>query len=68
MIFKKIFVAVILIFCIFSVPTTAKDRPTWLIELPRVMCLNNKVWLVWVQYEYPIQVTGIFCSLDEDLI
>jgi hypothetical protein len=46
----------------------ADDKPTWMQELPRVMCLKNQLWLVWVQSKYAVQVTGIFCTLTEDLV
>ena len=46
----------------------AEDKPSWMQELPKIMCLKNQLWLVWVKSEYAVQVTGIFCSLKEDLV
>lgn len=46
----------------------AEDKPSWMLELPKVMCLKNQLWLVWVKSEYAVQVTGVFCSLKEDLV
>ena len=43
------------------------EQPSWMIELPKIMCLKNVVWLVWVKSEYAVQVEGIFCSLKGDL-
>lgn len=46
----------------------AASQPTWMIELPKILCLKNQLWLVWVKSEYAVQVEGIFCSLKGDLV
>lgn len=66
--FKQLVVSSCFVIMLVLTPTHAADRPSWLIELPRVMCLKNQLWLVWKTSEYAVQVTGIFCSLTEDLV
>lgn len=65
--FKKIFLSLVLTSLLIT-PSIANERPAWMIELPRVMCLKNKLWIVWPNSQYAVQVTGIFCSLSEDLV
>lgn len=65
--FKNIFASIVLASLLIA-PSIANEKPSWMIELPRVMCLKNKLWIVWPNSNYAVRVTGIFCSLDEDLI
>lgn len=64
---KNIFVLLVLASLLIT-PSIANEKPSWMIELPKVMCLKNKLWIIWSNSQYAVQVTGIFCSLDEDLI
>lgn len=36
--------------------------------LPEVLCLQHKVVLLWEHLGIALQVQGIFCSSDEDIV
>ena len=37
-------------------------------HLPEVLCLQHKVVLLWETLGVALQVQGIFCSSDEDIV
>lgn len=37
-------------------------------HLPEVLCLQHKVVLLWESLGIALQVQGIFCSSDEDIV
>ena len=65
---KQLAIAIFFAFMVLIPPTYASIRPSWLVELPEVMCIENKVWLLWKSVDFAIKVTGIFCTLTKDLV
>ena len=66
---RQILITVLSVFLLGGAVSIAKaEQPSWMLEIPRVVCLKNKLWIVWIASKYSVQVKGIFCSMDEDLV
>jgi hypothetical protein len=59
---------VFLVFALFATGAVSQRIPSWMVELPTVLCLENRIYVVWHKSELYLKVNDIFCSNNEDLV